>query len=81
MAPQVETENIEMADESEVKEEEQKQAQINTSAKRDFSSLQKFEDDSPEKTETRVAVIDQKNKAEQLKPPTLQNVVATADLH
>lgn len=53
MVPQIELENIEMKDEEEPqkekveKQEEQKQIQIGQAAKRDFSSLQKFEDDSP----------------------------------
>ena len=84
MQPQIELENVEMADETaDVKKEEQKQIQVdpvNTSAKRDFTSLEKFEADPP-KNETRVAVVEPPKKAEQLQPPTLQNVVATADLH
>ena len=74
MQPQVELENVEMADETaEVKKEEQKQIQVdpvNTSAKRDFASLEKFEADPP-KNETRVAVAEPAKKVEQLQPPTL----------
>ena len=50
-------------------------------SKNDAITVKKLDDDKPKVEERQIALIENKQKTDQLKPPTLQNVVATADLH